>query len=164
MASAIPNPPAIIDYKNWRFFLCDAPNDANLDIYLQEFLKQNVVQVVRACAPSYSTEKLMTKGIKVQEMPFQDGGVPPDETVERWLTLCRDTFKNKESHDTIGVHCVAGLGRAPVLVTIALLERGLKFEEAVELIRERRRGAINQKQLKYLREYRPRKKGECTVM
>eukprot|EP01116_Phalansterium_solitarium_P013684 TRINITY_DN31084_c0_g1_i1.p1 TRINITY_DN31084_c0_g1~~TRINITY_DN31084_c0_g1_i1.p1 ORF type:complete len:164 (+),score=7.44 TRINITY_DN31084_c0_g1_i1:193-684(+) len=162
MASAIPNPPAVIEYKNWRFFLCDAPNDANLDIYLQEFLKHHVVQVVRACAPSYSTEKLLAKGILVQEMPFQDGGTPSDETVERWLALCRETFK-KESEDTIGVHCVAGLGRAPVLVSIALLERGLKFEEAVELIRQKRRGAINQKQLKFLREYRPKKKGDCVI-
>lgn len=35
----------------------------------------------------------------------------------------------------IAVHCVAGLGRAPVLVAIALIEAGMKFEDAVEMIR-----------------------------
>jgi protein tyrosine phosphatase type 4A len=35
----------------------------------------------------------------------------------------------------VAVHCVAGLGRAPVLVAIALMELGMKYEDAVELIR-----------------------------
>ncbi|KAI7691004.1 Protein tyrosine phosphatase type IVA 3 [Sarcoptes scabiei] len=57
----------------------------------------------------------------------------------------------------IAVHCVAGLGRAPVLVAIALIEAGLKYEDAVEMIRAARRGAINAKQLDYLSEYKPKK-------
>jgi len=163
MDSSLPNSPSFVQYKTWSFFLCDAPTDGNLDVYMQEFLKYRVKHLVRACSPSYSTEKLVAAGISVHEMPFPDGGAPSDETVDRWLALCRDTFK-KDSNDAIAVHCVAGLGRAPVLVSLALLERGLSFEDTIDLIRSKRRGAINQKQLKYLREYKPKsKKGECVI-
>jgi len=49
-----------------------------------------------------------------------------------------------------------------VLVAIALIELGLKYEEAITVIREKRRGAINAKQLKYLKTYKSKKK--CIIM
>ncbi|VVC95219.1 unnamed protein product [Leptidea sinapis] len=61
-----------------------------------------------------------------------------------------------EPSSAVAVHCVAGLGRAPVMVAIALIELGMKYEEAVETIRDQRRGAINAKQLSYLERYRPK--------
>lgn len=58
---------------------------------------------------------------------------------------------------TIAVHCVAGLGRAPVLVGISLIEAGMRPLDAVSFLRERRRGAINNKQLRFLENYRRRR-------
>lgn len=51
---------------------------------------------------------------------------------------------------TIAVHCVAGLGRAPVLVAIALIELGMEPLDAVEFVRRKRRGAFNKPQIDYL--------------
>lgn len=48
--------------------------------------------------------------------------------------------------------------RAPVLVALALIELGMKYEDAIEEIRQKRRGAINKKQLEYLATYKPRYK------
>lgn len=63
---------------------------------------------------------------------------------------------------TIAVHCVAGLGRAPVLVALALIEHGFGDPSAVvEFIRSQRRGAINMRQLNYLESYQRRSGSSC---
>lgn len=49
-----------------------------------------------------------------------------------------------------------GLGRGPVMVAVALIELGYSYEDAVEVVREKRRGAINAKQLEYLSRYKPK--------
>jgi protein tyrosine phosphatase type 4A len=42
----------------------------------------------------------------------------------------------------VAIHCVAGLGRAPVMVAIALIDKGLDFTAAAELIRKERKGCV----------------------
>jgi protein tyrosine phosphatase type IVA len=44
------------------------------------------------------------------------------------------------------------------MVAIALMELGMTYDSAVELIRSKRRGAINQKQLEFLEKYRSKNK------
>ncbi|KAI9215799.1 protein-tyrosine phosphatase-like protein [Blastocladiella britannica] len=56
---------------------------------------------------------------------------------------------------TIAVHCVAGLGRAPVLIACALIEAGMSPLDAIDYVRARRRGAFNTQQVKYLDSYKP---------
>lgn len=57
---------------------------------------------------------------------------------------------NEGLRPTIAVHCVAGLGRAPVIVAIALIELGMEPLDAVAYIRTKRRGAFNKPQISYL--------------
>ena len=94
---------------------------------------------------------------------FPDGEAPPREIIDRWLDLC-DLAERSER--AVAVHCVAGLGRAPLLVAIALIESGVDPSDTVELIRRKRRGAINKLQLQYVLEYKPtrRKAAGCVVM
>ncbi|KAG8034814.1 hypothetical protein G9C98_007890 [Cotesia typhae] len=100
--------------------------------------------------------------IEYKNMKFLITDRPNDQTihtfiqvVDEWFELLKNRFR--ETPDAcVAVHCVAGLGRAPVLVALALIELGLKYEDAVALIREKRRGAINSKQLSYLEKYRPK--------
>ncbi|KAI8337191.1 protein-tyrosine phosphatase-like protein [Chlamydoabsidia padenii] len=62
--------------------------------------------------------------------------------------------KKTPPRPTIAVHCVAGLGRAPVLVAIALIEMGMKPLDAIEYIRAKRRGAFNKPQIMFLDSYK----------
>ena len=65
----------------------------------------------------------------------------------------------EQGQSAIAVHCVAGLGRAPVLVAVALIEySNYDPVSAVTFIRKHRRGAINEKQLLYLESYKRRTK------
>ncbi|KNE59069.1 hypothetical protein AMAG_03417 [Allomyces macrogynus ATCC 38327] len=96
---------------------------------------------------------------------FKNGAPPPARIVSQWLALVAAKFVPKNTKDPpptgpIAVHCVAGLGRAPVLVAIALIEAGMPNLEAVEYIRSRRRGALNMKQIHFLDSYKRRGKGK----
>ncbi|KAG9355418.1 hypothetical protein JZ751_000256 [Albula glossodonta] len=107
------------------------------------------------------------------DWPFDDGAPPPSKVVEDWLSLLRSKFC-EDPGSCVAVHCVAGLGRAPVLVALALIESGMKYEDAIQFIRQKRRGAINSKQLTYLEKYRPKQrlrykdphhfKNKCCIM
>jgi hypothetical protein len=89
----------------------------------------------------------------VHDWPFEDGGLPPDTHVRRWLKLVEsrfgtgrfrgssDTSGSDDDKPTIAIHCVAGLGRAPLLVAIALIEFGnMAALDAIDYIRRQRRG------------------------
>ncbi|PAV75784.1 hypothetical protein WR25_11729 isoform A [Diploscapter pachys] len=146
--------PSEINYGKMRFLITDRPTDYTIVQYIDELKKHSAKAVVRVCEPTYKTDSLMENGISVFDWQFEDGSPPPSELIREWLQLVRNYFK-QNSEQSIAVHCVAGLGRAPVLVALALIEAGMKYEDAVELIRRERRGALNQKQLNFLEHYKP---------
>lgn len=157
---SLQNQPTLIQSGKHAFLVMDAPTDETLPMYLKAAEGQNVGTWVRCCEEStYDETPLRTRGIDILDLSFPDGEAPPQTLIHKWLDLCLNYDR------TIAVHCVAGLGRAPLLVAIALIESGCDAMEAVEIIRRRRRGAINRLQLQYLQEYRPiRRKNGCTMM
>lgn len=146
--------PSEILFGRMRFLITDRPNDSSMGTFIEELEKHCARAVVRVCEPTYETRPLKEHGIDVLDWEFSDGSPPPPEVIRDWLNLVRSSFK-EHPEQCIAVHCVAGLGRAPVLVALALIEAGMKYEDAVELIRRQRRGALNQKQLNFLEKYKP---------
>jgi len=181
--ASVANKPSLVERPSGlRFLIIDRPTSANLDAYLREFKAQRVCDLARACESDacYSRERVEETGVRVHDVAFDDGSPPPPAVIQAWLKICAGAFGgagaggaggkgggggggNAEGR-AVAVHCVAGLGRAPVLVAIALIEDGMEPIDAVDLIRRQRRGAINAKQLEYLQNsYTRQKKGACIV-
>ncbi|KAF9549565.1 Protein tyrosine phosphatase type IVA 1 [Mortierella hygrophila] len=154
--------------KGIRFLILDCPTDSTLPFYMQELKRNNVTDVVRCCEPTYRAETLRAEGITVHDWPFRDGAVPPVNIIKNWLQLVDSRFVRRRSGSpsaseeeedtppapTIAVHCVAGLGRAPILVAIAMIELGMANLDTVEFIRRRRRGCFNSNQIQYIDGYK----------
>lgn len=140
----------------FRFLILDAPSPSSLPQYVRLLQKNSVHHLVRACGPTYNAEVVEKNGIQVHGWTFDDGAPPTQQVVDSWLDLLQANA-DKNPAETIAVHCVAGLGRAPILVALALVEYGnMAPLDAVGYVRERRKGAINQVQLNWLMRYKPR--------
>ena len=145
----------------FRFLILDAPSPSSLPSYVKELQRHKVSHLVRVCGPTYKSEIVEKAGIAVHGWSFDDGAPPPASVIDNWLSLLDNEATRENSPVTIAVHCVAGLGRAPILVAVALVEfAGLPPLDAVGYIRERRKGAINQVQLNWLMRYRPRSRSK----
>jgi len=60
---------------------------------------------------------------------------------------------------------VAGLGRAPILVAIAIIENGgINGVDAIDFIRKHRKGAFNKTQVTFIQNYQPKKAQGCCVI
>ncbi|KAM9059647.1 protein tyrosine phosphatase type IVA 1 isoform 2-T2 [Megaptera novaeangliae] len=126
--------PVEITYKNMRFLITHNPTNATLNKFIEELKKYGVTTIVRVCEATYDTSLVEKEGIHVLDWPFDDGAPPSNQIVDDWLSLVKIKFR-EDPGCCIAVHCVAGLGRAPVLVALALIEGGMKYEDAVQFIR-----------------------------
>jgi len=149
--------PTVVEQGRMRFLITDQPDERQLKSYVSLLKENNVAHVARACEPTYKDTDLAP--IRVHEFGFEDGSAPPSDVIKRWLDLCEACFINKKSPDylsdgeRIAVHCVAGLGRAPVLVVIALIEDGMEPLQAAQFVRSKRKGALNTTQLHWVGGY-----------
>lgn len=148
MAIKICNPMTVVEYKDLKFVIFDTPNEDNAKIYLQELQKHQVTHVVRVCQPTYNPEIFINHGMKFYDWPIKDGTVPSEQIINKLLQLIKN-----EKNPVIGIHCVSGLGRAPILVAIALIENGMQPLIAADYIRKRRSKCFNHNQVMFLSEY-----------
>ena len=88
---------------------------------------------------------------------FDDGGIPKIENITEWLKVVDEFYDNNKEEQAvlesaqkennkkqfnlkgqgkagparIAVHCVAGLGRAPLMVALALVHKGCQSINAI---------------------------------
>lgn len=175
----VPARPTLVEHGPLRLLVSATPSPSSLEAYADTLVCHNVKHVVRVCEPTYDAEDLRRLGFNVHEWPFPDGESPPQSVLDKWFALLDTVFNTSaykhrpdpdsdaassdsdfsplgspdQSGETIAVHCVAGLGRAPVLAALALVDIGLAPYEAVGWMRALRRGAINARQLAFVEEF-----------
>lgn len=148
---------SVISSAGYQFIVFDAPTDHSVDRIVEDLKSMNCNTVVRACHESYNPKAFTQNDIELTSLYFPDGSMPSKSIIKRWIE--KVTINKELSEGPIGVHCVAGLGRSPLLVAIALIElAGLSAEASIELIRDNRRGAINRKQEEFIKGYEKEKK------
>ncbi|KAM9971753.1 hypothetical protein ACTFIW_011736 [Dictyostelium discoideum] len=153
----------IIESSTHKFILFDEPTEETIPYFKDLMKKNSCINIVRCCEINYDAS--LFEGVKIHELCFKDGNVPPKDIIERWLEILKQVFiENGKQKTTVGIHCIAGLGRTPLLVCIALIEDGMKPLQAVEFVRSKRKNAINSPQIKFLKEYKASKKAGCKIM
>jgi len=158
--------PAVIVHKERRFLIMETPTERNIEAYAKVLKNENVSTVVRTCEPAYSADRLKAKGIAVKDLYIKDGSAPSRSIVEKWLQIIDDVFgkeKGKQKKEgsnstkpattTVAVHCITGLGRAPVCTAIGLIELGMDPVDAIIAIRSIRKGSFNKSQEEFLLSY-----------
>ncbi|KAJ3349491.1 Protein tyrosine phosphatase type IVA 1 [Allomyces javanicus] len=156
-----------------RLLLSDAPDAATLDDWVVAVNRATaagnappVRHLVRLCAAddaSYDAQAPALAEIEVHDgIKFADGGTPSKDQVAAWLAFLRKVMveaarNGDQVAPTIAVHCVSGIGRAPLLVALAYVESGVDSLEAIAAVRAQRRGAFNTTQVRFLADYKGRK-------
>ena len=76
-------------------------------------------------------------GIECVNVTVEDGEVT-DEVAKQFGDLAHEVNRRRDLGQTILVHCQVGLNRSATVVALALMLRGMRAEDAIRLLREKR--------------------------
>jgi len=137
-----------------RFVITDCPTNQSVDIYIEAFRLHHVVTIVSLCVSAYD-KSLFDEFGSVIELPITDGDIPNEKTIKEWIILINDLFfRGDNLRSSIAVHCLAGLGRAPLMVAIGLVVFTSKdYTDIVLEMRKTLGPVFYTKQIKFLSEF-----------
>jgi protein tyrosine phosphatase type 4A len=149
----------LIEHKNLKFIVTGTPQINDLYEYVKIFETHNVKNIVRTCEEHYPAVYFKNLGFEVYELYYGDGLLPSKEILNKWTKIineCKDSV--------ICIHCIAGLGRAPTLVAISLIDAGMDNLRAIQYIRSKIPNAFNTLQLNFIANYKSVKCQKCIIL
>ena len=106
---------SIIMTKNVEFILTDNPSHNMLEF--NNFCRlRSVNYIIRISKDKYNIDN----NIIVKDLFFNDGDYPPDSVINEFNNFIEEC-KNKFVRPVIVIHCTAGLGRAPCLIALEMI-------------------------------------------
>ena len=145
----------LINYKQKKFYISESPNNNNIVLFLQQISKNNIKHIVRLCKPYYDSQYIINENINFYDWYIDDGLLPSNDIINKWLQLINSTS------EPILVHCSAGLGRAPTLVALALINNKMDAYDTIDYIRSKRIGSFNVTQIDFLLNKNQTKNTKC---
>lgn len=114
---------------------------------MDHFLQRNVGLVVRLNKKYYDESRFTKHGIDHAELYYPDGSNPTREVLDRFLEMC----ETRPAHESIAVHCKAGLGRTGTCIgAYAMKHWGFTSKEVIGWMRICRPGSVIGPQQQYM--------------
>jgi len=110
----------------------------------------------KLCNKKQFIENIYKHNIKWYHLPISDLSAPDSEFKYQWQTKKVLLKKELITGKNILLHCWGGKGRAGTVAAILLIEFGENKNEAINIVRAKRKGAIESKaQEDFILSYRP---------
>ena len=103
-------------------------------------------EIENLCNKKFFVRKIYSHNMKWIHMPIVDLKKPDQKFMEKWQTT-KVLLKNDLIEGiNIFIHCMGGKGRSGTIAAILLIEFGEKNKDAINIVREKRKGAIETKE------------------
>tara|TARA_B100000029_G_scaffold443313_1_gene462302 strand:- start:213 stop:740 length:528 start_codon:yes stop_codon:yes gene_type:complete len=103
-------------------------------------------EIEKLCDKKYFVHQIYSNDLKWIHMPIVDLKAPDHIFMDKWQ-VTKTLLKNDLAEGkNIVIHCMGGKGRSGTIAAILLIEFGENNKKAIELVRQKRKGAIETKE------------------
>jgi ADP-ribosyl-[dinitrogen reductase] hydrolase len=103
-------------------------------------------EIENLCDKKNFVRNIYVNNLKWIHMPIPDLKSPDSQFLDKWQTT-KSLLKNDlVDRKNIVIHCMGGKSRSGIIAAILLIEFGENNKEAIEVVRKKRKGAIETKE------------------
>ena len=103
-------------------------------------------EIEKLCDKKFFVRKIYSHNLKWIHIPIVDLKAPDHKFMDKWqitkVLLKNDLMEGKN----IILHCMGGKGRSGTIAAFLLIEFGENHKQAIDIVREKRKGAIETKE------------------
>ena len=135
--------------NNKKFYVTCSPSANTIECYIEMLKNKNIEIVIKLNEKHmYDINKIKNNNIAFEEIVIEDGNIPSDDNIYKLNEIVG-------KYNNICIHCMAGLGRAPLIMALILI---LQFNQdpddtAIE-IRNLIPNCLNTTQLQFLTKFK----------